>query len=127
MGATRFDMTTSGEASGSRQLPVNVADVTYLSPALSIVSRRVSVYIEFYNASGQPVNPTAGTIQVLGRPMGNVWLEAVNSPVKATEVNHPMAAYTVPYMDGLVSRVSVRFIGVTGAATAAVAIYREDA
>lgn len=127
MGATRFDITTTGDTAGSKLLPVNVADVTYLSPALSIVSRRVSVYVEFYNSSGQPVNPTAGSIQILGRPMGNVWLEAVNSPLKAVDVNHPMASYTVPYMDGLVSRVSIRFIGVTVAASASVAIYREDA
>lgn len=127
MGATRFDITTTGDTTGSKLLPVGVADVTYLSPALSIVSRRVSVYIEFYNAAGTPVNPTAGSVQILGRPMGNVWLEAVNSPVKATDVNHPMALYTVPYMEGLVSRVSVRFTGVTGAASASVAVYREDA
>lgn len=127
MGATRFDITTTGDTTGSKLLPVNVADVTYLSPALSIVSRRVTVYIEFFNASGVPVTPTGGTIYVRGRPMAQVWLSAVNSPVSAVDVGQPFAAYTVPYMEGLVSRVGVQFVGVTGAATASVAVYREDA
>lgn len=127
MGATRFDITTTGDTTGSKLLPVNVADVTYLSPALSIVSRRVTVYIEFFNASGVPVTPTGGTIHVRGRPMAQVWLAAVNSPINAADVGQPVAAYTVPYMEGLVSRVGVQFLGVTGAATASVAVYREDA
>jgi hypothetical protein len=127
MGATRFDITTTGDTTGSKILPVNVADVTYLSPALSIVSRRVTVYVEFFNASGVPVTPTGGTIHVLGRPMAQVWLAAVNSPINAVDVGQPVAAYTVPYMEGLVSRVGVRFIAVTGAASASVAVYREDA
>jgi len=127
MGATRFDVTTTGDSTGSKLLPVNVADVTYLSPTLSIVSRRVTVYIEFFNSSGVAVTPTAGTIHVLGRPMANVWLHGVNSPMNAADVSQPVAVYTVPYMEGLVSRVGIRFIGVTGAATASVAVYREDA
>lgn len=40
MGATRFDITVNGDSTGSKLLPVNTADVTYLSPALSLVSRR---------------------------------------------------------------------------------------
>lgn len=127
MGATRFDITVNGDSTGSKLLPVNTADVTYLSPALSLVSRRVTVYVEFFNASGAPVTPTAGTIHVLGRPMANLWLHAVNSPMNAADVNQPVAAYSVPYMEGLVSRVGVRFIGVLGVATASVAVYREDA
>jgi len=54
MGATRFDITTTGDTSGARLLPVNVADVNYLSPAMSLASRRVTVYIEFYDAKGVP-------------------------------------------------------------------------
>lgn len=127
MGATRFDITTTGDSTGSKLLPVNVADVTYLSPTLSIVSRRVTVYIEFFNSSGVAVTPTAGTIHVRGRPMAQVWLAAVNSPINAVDVGQPVAAYTVPYMEGLVSRVGVQFLGVTGAASASVAVYREDA
>lgn len=127
MGATRFDMTTAGDTTGSKLLPVNQADVTYMSTTLSTSSRRVSVYIEFYNSAGQPINPTAGTVHIAGRPMGMLWLAAVNSPIKATDVSHPQANYTVPYMEGLVSRVSARFVGVTGAAFASVAVYREDA
>ena len=127
MGATRFDITVNGDSTGSKMLPVSSADVTYMTATMSIVSRRVSVYMEFYDKNGQPVTPTAGTVYINGRPMGWIWLAAVGSPIKATDVSHPVAAYTVPYMEGLVSRVSVRFVGVTGATSAAVAVYREDA
>lgn len=127
MGATRFDFRVGNDLIGSAALPVDKQDVTYMSPTMSIVSRRVSVYLEFYDKNMQPVTPTAGTVYVNGRPMGWLWLAAVNSPIKATDVSHPVAAYTVPYMEGLVSRVSVRFVGVTGAAFAAVTAYREDA
>ncbi len=127
MSATRFDMTVNGDNTGSRLLPVNLADVTYMSPALSTISRRVSVYIEFYNTSGAPVTPTGGTVYITGRPMGQLWLDAVNSPLNAADVKATVATYTVPYMEGLVSRVAARFVGVTGAATASVAVYREDA
>lgn len=127
MSATRFDMTVNGDGTGAKLLPVNLSDVTYMSPALSTISRRVSVYIEFYNAAGTPVTPTGGTIHISGRPMGQLWLDAVNSPVDAVDVNATLAKYTVPYMEGLVSRVAARFVGVTGAATASVAVYREDA
>lgn len=127
MAATRFDMTVNGDGTGSKLLPVNLADVTYMSQALSTVSRRVSVYVEFYDAAGVPVTPTGGTVRIAGRPMGQLWLDAVNSPINAADVKATVATYTVPYMEGLVSRVSARFIGVTGAASASVAVYREDA
>lgn len=127
MAATRFDITINGDGTGSKLLPVGAADTTYLSQALSTVSRRVSVYIEFYDAAGSPVTPTGGTVYVTGRPMGQLWLDAVNSPINAADVKATVATYTVPYMEGLVSRVSARFVGITGASTASVAVYREDA
>lgn len=127
MGATRFDIRSTSDSLGGTMLPINSNDVTYMTPTMSIVSRRVSVYVEFFDKNQQPVTPTAGSVYVNGRPMGWLWIAAVNSPIKATDVSHPLAAYTVPYMEGLVTRVAVRFVGVTGAAFAAATVYREDA
>lgn len=124
---TRYYVTSNGISNGNRALPVDVADVTYTSISMGDNSDRVDCYVEFYDASMNPVTPTGGQVYFYGSPMPNNWVDAAESPINAASAGYPMSSYTPPYMDGLVLYTHARFVGVTGAAFASVVLYKRTA
>lgn len=121
--AQRYNVLTNG-TTGSNRLPVTLPDVSYTSPLMGADSDRVDAYIEFFDTAGNPVTPTAGQIFVYGLPVALNWLPAVGSPVNATLVTAGISSYTPPMMDGLCTQARVRFVGIQGATTASVVVYK---
>jgi len=121
--AQRYNVLTNG-TTGSNRLPVTAPDISYTSPLMGADSDRVDAYIEFFDTAGNPVTPTAGQIFVYGLPVALNWLPAVGSPINATSVTAGVSNYTPPMMDGLCTQARVRFVGIQGAATASVVIYK---
>lgn len=122
----RYNVTTTGQSTGSLFLPVNQAEVIYTSPLMGGNSAQVDCYLEFFDANQKPITPTSGQVSFYGIPMSNGWLEAQGSPVNAADVSFPTSKYTPPYMDGLVQYGRVKFTGVTGAAFASVVFYKRE-
>lgn len=123
----RYNITSNGAGGGSQMLPVGTGENTYTSIAIGSDSSRVDCYVEFFDSNMNPTTPTAGTIHFFGLPMSNNWVEAVNSPVNASDVSYPDAKYTPAYMNGLVTIARARFSGIVGAAFARVVIYKRIA
>lgn len=118
--AQRYNITNNT----SLQLPVTNPDVTYTSPNMGADSDKVDVYLEFYDSAGNQVTPTGGQVHVYGLPMAKSWLPAVGSPINASLFTVPYSSYTPPTLDGLCTQVRVRFVGITGAATALAVVYK---
>lgn len=121
--AQRYNILVSG-TTGSNKLPVTSTDIYYNSPVMGADSDKVDVYLEFFDAAGNPVTPTAGQVFVYGLPVAQNWLPAVGSPVNATAVSAGISAYVPPMMDGLCTQARVRFVGIQGAATASAVVYK---
>ncbi len=121
--AQRYNVLTNG-TTGSNRLPVTSPDISYTSPLMGADSDRVDAYIEFFDTAANPVTPTAGQIFVYGLPVALNWLPAVGSPVNAASVAAGVSNYTPPMMDGLCTQARVRFVGIQGATTASVVIYK---
>lgn len=102
-------------ANGIKVIPV--ADGEFFTQPYDAGLNRSHLYIEFYSDdSGDiPVTPTGGTIEVWGRPLKNNFIQALNSPITATEVETPDSSYTPAIMNGSVNQVKVVLSGVTGA------------
>ncbi len=85
------------------------------------------VYMEFFSdiAGTVPVTPTAGTISVMGTPMGNNYLTPSGSAsVNATACGSPTSSYTPPIFSGRMVQGSCTFAGITGAPYARVTFWR---
>lgn len=108
---------------GSPILPL-ASDVSYLSAAITDDAGIIDVYVEFYDTSGNPVTPTNGRVFIYGMPMGKNWLHAVGSPIEAIYCNADNSNYSPPMLDGLCEMVKARFLGVVGATSASVTIYK---
>lgn len=83
------------------------------------------MYVELYSdvAGTTPVAATAGTIEVKGSPLGNVFLAPpANGTLQATNINS--GDYTPPAFFGLIAKARVTFAGITGAPYARVAFGR---
>lgn len=109
---------------GSNLLPVST-NAEYSSPNMGAESYQYDVYIQFLDASSNPVTPTAGTVNVYGQPFTGMLLEADGSPVSAIDVSVGVAKYTPPTITGLSDKIIVKFTGITGAKFAKVCIYKK--
>ena len=118
--ATRYTITSGGNS----LLDVTPASAEYTSGNLDSALSMSDVYIEFFDANGNPATPTDGVIDIYGLPTGGTWIPATGSPVNAKDVSRPVAKYTPPMLDGLTIQVKVKFTGVIGAARASVVIYK---
>lgn len=120
--ATRHQITNNG----SPFLPVSSQTTTYNSAALGADADKMDVYVQFFNASGAVVTPTAGTVNVYGSPFQGQYLLADNSPITASQVNAGIAGYTPATIYGLCDSVQVVFSGITGATSAKAVIYKRS-
>jgi hypothetical protein len=124
MASVRYFVTSNGISNGDRMLPVGAGSVVYTSISMGDQTDRVDCYVEFFDASGNPVTPTGGTVHVYGLPMVNNWLEAAGSPINAADAGYPASTYNPPYMNGLVLFARVKFTDIVGAAFASVVFFK---
>lgn len=96
---------------------VPVSSGTFYTDVMPVAFSNAQLYIMFYDASGNPVTPSAGTIVAECSPDGSAqWLVSANSPsINATSVVAGSATYTPPSFNGLIVRGRVTLSGVTGA------------
>ena len=106
-------------------LPVTI-DVSYDSPVIGAGLSEFDVYLQFLDASKQPVTPTAGTVNVYGQPFEGMLLEAAGSPVNAVDISVGVSNYTPPTISGLAELITVKFTGIKGANFVKICIYRKD-
>lgn len=112
-GNTLLDVTTDG----TFFTPQGSAD--YLG-----VTKDGYMYVEFFDGSFQPVQPTGGTVSHAMSVSTNQFLEGY--PSGAIDANQcgPEASYTPPRFQGLGVRGRVTFNGITGAQYAIVQFVR---
>lgn len=106
-------------------LPVT-SDISYDSPVIGVGMSEFDVYLQFLDASKQPVTPTAGTVNVYGQPFEGMLLEAAGSPVNAVDISVGVSNYTPPTISGLAELITVKFTGIKGANFVKICIYRKD-
>lgn len=84
------------------------------------------VYVEFFtDAEGTVLaNPSAGTVNASGSPMGEAWLApSSGATINAADVKLS-ATYIPPVFTGRMQRGRIQFDGITGAVTARVTFWR---
>ncbi|CAM0101559.1 hypothetical protein PODOV084v1_p0002 [Vibrio phage 340E47.2] len=116
-------------SNGSQALPV--ADGTLSTQALNSPDMSTDFddgvfVISFYDANGDLVTPTAGSIVVEMSPVEGQWLapSGGDATIQATEVIAGSATYTAPRFTGPAIAGRLTFAGVTGATTARAYFWR---
>ena len=114
-------------ADGSDSLPVG--DGTLLTnEMLNVTDFGTGVLaVAFYDANGDLVTPTAGTITPEGSPIEGQWLtpSSGDSVIQATAVIAGSATYAMPVFTGPVIQGRITFAGIIGAVTAKAYFWRE--
>lgn len=79
--------------------------------------------IRFFNASGDQVTPSAGTVVFSGSPDGTNWRDIVDGSFAAADAYSPSRA--VPYAEGLMMRARIVLAGVVGADRFVATVWRK--
>lgn len=114
-------------ADGSDKLPVSNG-VLYTGEMLNVTEFGTGVFVvAFYDANGDSVTPTAGSINPEGSPIDGQWLapSSGDATISATDVVAGSALYSVPVFTGPVSQGRLTFAGITGASSAKAFFWRE--
>lgn len=92
----------------------DTADGAYTSEATSKTYMECELaYIKFFDATGNKVTPTAGSIVFQFSPEGTIWRNTADAVLDATTVYDVTA--TMPYAAGLVHVARISLTGVQGA------------
>jgi hypothetical protein len=97
----------------------NVANGTYETEVNSLEYSTGTFIIAFYDGSGNPVTPTAGTVKPEMSPTNGQWHSpsAGDSTIDATKCIAGVATYVIPTFTGPSIKGRVILAGVTGAST----------
>ena len=116
-------------ATGGKVLPISDGTLTTSFDGgynLDIQDESGAFIIAFYDANGDPVTPSLGTITPEMSPIAGQWQKA-GSPdlvINAAQVIAGTAAYTIPTFPGPAIEGRVTFAGITGATTAVAYFWR---
>lgn len=118
--AMRYDFRVNDDRSSTTHLPVAsdpMYSITQLDPTYPIGNCSIA----FFDASGNRVTPTNGTIMFEAGDDTGLWFDPPSeATINANTVIPPgndgtgVATYTFPSFDGPVTRVRVRFTGISG-------------
>ena len=109
---------------GAGQTSLPVADgilTTFDQPGSGIdINTETGVFvIAFYDAGGDPVTPTAGTVAPEMSPIDGQWHtpSSGDAVINATTVTNGSASYVIPVFTGPAREGRITLSGITGAAT----------
>lgn len=100
------------------QQPVTISATELSVSGLEDDYRRGIFYIEFYDESGNPVTPTAGTMDVTASPLGKFFMRNHEDRLFPANSSHPVEFH------GMMVACKVTLAGIVGAATWRAAIWR---
>ncbi|MBL4800225.1 MAG: hypothetical protein JKY50_22745 [Oleispira sp.] len=112
---------------GSNVLPV-ANGVLVTNEMLNVTSYGTGVFvIAFYDASGDPVTPTAGTITPEASPIDGQWHtpSSGDATITATAVVAGSAVYAIPVFTGPVIQGRITLAGILGATSCKAYFWRE--
>ena len=117
------------DGNGNRSIPITDATLTtFDKPGSDIdISTESGVFvIAFYDAGGDPVTPTGGTIIPEMSPIDGQWQRsgAGDAVINATDVIAGPATYTLPVFPGPAREGRLTFSGITGAVSAVAYFWR---
>lgn len=105
---------------------IPVADGQYFTGAMSADYLRGNCFLAFYDANGDLVTPTGGTITFDSSAIEGQWLMAPSiQTINATDVIAGDALYTPPTFDAIVINTRMTLAGITGATHAEAFHWRE--
>lgn len=126
--ARRYNFKTTA---GSSVLPV--ANGEHFTDQMDPSFNDGQVYLEFFNSAADAgnftnaVTPTAGTVEVSGSPLGNVFIRDADSvTISASTVSVPDGTYTPPVISGAATRARVNLNGIAGATHCRIVIDRSE-
>ena len=111
----------SGE---SAVLPIT--DGTLLTEDISVDYENCVFVVAFYDAQGDAVTPSAGTIKPEMSPIKGQWQEPSSGDITidATKCIAGLSTYAIPTFDGPTELGRLTFAGITGAASATAYFWR---
>lgn len=100
------------------QQPVPISTTELTLSGMEDNYRRGIFYIEFYDASGNVVTPSAGTMDITASPLGKFFMRNHEDRLFPANASHPVEFH------GMMSACKVVLAGITGATTWRAAIWR---
>lgn len=102
------------------QQPLPISTLTATLSGMDDNYRKGTFYIEFYDASGNVVTPTAGTVDVQASPLGKFFMRNHENQLytAAAIQDHPVE------FSGMMLSAKVTLAGITGATTWRAAMWR---
>ncbi|MBX2848969.1 MAG: hypothetical protein KTR16_11655 [Acidiferrobacterales bacterium] len=98
---------------------IPVADGSHELEDMSSSYETGQCYVQFFDASKEPVEPTGGTITFISGPFSDQWLESSNRiltiDADSVKKSPDVANYTAPQFDGCVVHTKMTLSGITGA------------
>lgn len=112
------------KSNGSDVLPVT--DGTLTTDAISTDYETGVFVVAFYDAGGDIVTPTAGTVKPEMSPISGQWLtpSSGDATINAVDCIAGLATYEAPVFNGPAEQGRLTFAGITGATTAKAYFWR---
>lgn len=116
--SSAYNSSIPGRAFWFSQQPVPVSTTELTVTGMEDDYRRGIFYIEFYDASGNPVTPTAGTMDVTASPLGKFFMRNHEDRLFTANASHPVEFH------GMMLSCKVTLAGITGVTSWRAAIWR---
>jgi len=116
--SSSYNSTVPARAFWFSQAAVPITTTELIISGMEDDYRRGIFYIEFYDSSGNPVTPTAGTMDVTGSPLGKFFMRNHENRLFSADASHPVEFH------GMMLSCKVTLAGVTGASSWRAAIWR---
>lgn len=113
-----YNSSIPGRAFWFSQSPVTVSTTELIVTDMPDNYRSGTFYIEFYDASGNPVTPTAGTMDITSSPLGKTFMRNHEDRLFYAVPDRPVV------FSGMMTACKVKLNAIAGVVTWRAAIWR---